>query len=585
MIKMNAATKLIIFLFVFFISIPFVRIFTIPAPIYTPDEYAYWRHAVNMEYSGQAIIDFNSRDPLLQKVNNFLYQTVIHHLLSITHGNLTAVGIVQWFTWLTTLFLIYIVSKNLIFNHWKYAPVILASLMPFSNYTRSIMPEIFLGLGFWIASWSIIKLTSNHKYSIHLCILLGAICSIWIFIKIHSIAFAAAAGFTVIAIPFIHQDSLPRQEKVKYSLMNFFAFTTTFAFIRWLILLCYSNKIPSQDTSGVVGSFYLGIFNKNIEITEFISQTLFYIALHANVLLIFFSAGIIYSIMLSKTIIKSILTNRPHPYLAFISPCAEGLILFWFLNLIIHLLMIAFFSTFTGIDNPFEYGRIHERYYWYAIPALIIITMLSLNYRAKLFIFLSFLLAISSLIFFFLITVKHASIYPWDAPDFFGLYQKTSNWEYISPIPLLPYLIGLFIIAYSFSLFGNSRISLTAYSALMTTLFVASYIAASPWQYETSKNSFNMYSEGRAVSKTINPAANVLIVSNERYGPTSNFMMGFNQSPYFMLTDQQAIIDFDPIKKYDLVAISKDISYIGTIYEKHPAELSNFILYTPKIGP
>ncbi len=582
---MKIETKLVALLFILFISIPFVRTFTLPAPIYTPDEYAYWRHAINMQYSDQAIIDLDSRDPLLQKVNNFLYQTVIYHLLSFTRGNLTAIGIVQWFAWITILFLIYDISKNIFFNYWRYAPIILASMMPFSNYTRSIMPEIFLGMGFWIASWLIIKLTSNHKYSVHLSILLGAICSIWIFIKIHSLAFAAAAAFTVIALPFIQHGSLLRKEKVKYSLINIFSFATTFTFIRWFILICYSNKIPNQETSGAVGSFYLGIFNKNIEITEFIYQTLFYIALHVNLLLVFFSAGIIYSILLVSNLTKSILTNRHHSNLVSISPNTKILILFWILNLIFHLLMIAIFSTFTGIDNPFEYGRIHERYYWYAIPALIIITTISLNYRAKMFIFLSFLLTIASLALFFLVTVKYASIYPWDAPDFFGLYQKTSNWEYIPPAPLLPYLIGLFVIAYSFSLFSNSRVSFIAYFAQMSALFFASYIAASPWQYETSKNSFNLYSEGRAASNTINPAAKVLIVSNERYGPTSNFMMGFTQPPYFILTEQKTIIDFDPLNKFDLVAISKDISYIGTIYEKLPAELSNFILYTPVIKP
>lgn len=578
---MKTQTKFVTIFVILFASVPFFRIFTLPAPIYTPDEYAYWRHAINMEHADQPIADTYARDPLLQRVNNFLYQSVVYYILSITQGNLTTIGIAQWFIWIAILFFIYDISKNLISNYGRYAPLILASLMPFSNYTRSIMPEIFLGMGFWLASWAMIKLPCNHKFSVPLSIFLGAVCSTWLFIKIHSLAFAIAAGITVAVLPFIYRDNLSKYEKIKYGLINFISFTTTFAIIRWIILIYYNNKIPSQETGGVFGSFYLGIFNKDIGIAELFGQTLFYIVVHANVLLIFFSAGIIFSTLLAYNFVKSIVTNKPRSELITISTAAEVLIIFWYLSLFIHLIMIAFFSTFAGIDNAFEYGRIHERYYWYIIPGLLIISTISFNYRSKLFIYISLLSTVASLTIFFLVTIKYVSVYPWDAPEYFALYQKSSKWEYISPAPWLTYLIGLLVVVYSFSLLVNERISLAVFFVQIAALFVASYIIASPWQYETSKNSFKMYSEGRAVSKTINPAANVIIVSNERYGPTSNFMMGFSQSPYFMLTENKMIIDLDPNMQYDLVAISNEISYIGTDYEKHPAELSTFTLYVP----
>lgn len=519
------------------VGLTLARLFLIPAPIYSGDEYAYWRHALNLAYQGEELIEVLRRDPALQWVNNLLYQWVLYRVADLSHASLAAVGFLQWLIWLGVLAAIHVCARHEIKGPAGYIPLLVAAFMPFSTYVGALMPEILLGAGFWLCSLWLLRLSRPGWPLWVASLLVGALCGLLMLVKVHALAFALAALLTLMAQPFLGAvRSSPRVAAARALLLGAL-FLAAFWLTRRTLLSAFAGHPLIASDGGLFGRLYADIFTQEIGPGRLFHDLIMYLALHLNLLAIFFAAGLLLSAMIIVEPVRAILRTArarmdepPHAGVMQTSP----VLLFWSISLVVHLLMVAVFSTFAGLTQAFEYGRLHERYYWYLLPALVILTLVGGARWGPLQRGGAAALTLVAVLVFLFHTQGSFSLYPWDAPDLFALYRFNPQWGYALPWPGLYFLVLGGVLCYAILLWGSARWAPAGFAAQMLLLSAVSFAGILPWQAETSARAAELFAQGRAISQLAAGHAEVTVVADQRYGPTAYLMMGLQRPPYFI---------------------------------------------------
>jgi hypothetical protein len=230
------------------------------------------------------------------------------------------------------------------------------------------------------------------------------------------------------------------------------------------------------------------------------------------------------------------------------------------------LCMVTIFSILAGLSNDFEQNRLHVRYYWYLLPALIVAGFAASNYLSvRLWLGgVAGGISIVGLIVYQLFAKKGLSIYPWDCPDLFALYNPiNSSWVYPAPISFTEHIIFTLVMLAAIIVLFRPRLAWILGMIVLCITFSLSWINVLDWQRGASREHANRLDKARALGLLLGNARIQAIGSNP-YGPFTASLFGLAGNPLVSILPKQKIESSDILPNAEAVLIEGPHEFMGT---------------------
>ena len=472
-----------------------LKAFGVPAPIYVGDEYAYWRNGTLL-HDRQALYE---ADPQMQRIDNKIYCLLISTTNWLAPDNVLLPCLLNTAAWAGIIFLVYRTAAMLMPCRDAAVAAALTSIMPIGLTAGTLMADVPLGLGYWLILSMLVRRSTAPLYWTEAATVCG-LSAVLLGVKPHAIVLPVAYVLASLLRTTGSGGSDIRATLRRCGLgiaVGAVAFGVVHTGIEALVA-------EQPEATAGLGGIYNSILKRSAAPSFLqtnvlaIVQTL---AHHASALCLFLSLPLVS--LASKC--GGVITGASRH-----SDAADdrlpGYACFVFCSLVLLVMMTAVFSVLAQATDVLGKDRLHERYYWYLIPA-ILVGGLAIRHQTGLsphmtriaaavtwFALLAYVLAIRGT----------CRLYPWDSPDFYALYTVPNTyWGQPMVIRFADRVvlgaIGLVGLA------GIVRPGLMWHSSLaaLGLTFAIGWLGVLDWQRETSRNHTARLTETRSLAAGI----------------------------------------------------------------------------------
>jgi hypothetical protein len=542
-----------LFIALIMVFVLFIKAFGVPAPIFSSDEYAYWRHGVLL---GNRVALYEA-DPHMQQINNKAYCMLLSACNRLSPGNLILPSLLNTAAWTATLVVIFFTARHLMRTRDAALAVAATSLLPSGLIAGTLMPDVLFGLGFWLILYIIVRNLSLLKEAVAVFSLLAVLLAI----KPHAIALIGSYFlYLIIRISFSGSSGFAAKLR-KYAQILGLA-----AVVFGVTHMGIEGFFPDVDNSANAGfgNIYNNIFKKSMSL-DFLLQNIWAfancLASHVFMLMMLFGLPLAYIVLSSfkfQDISSLSLSERSRSHICFS--------LITLITLLFVLIMVVIFSIFAGLSNEFEQSRLHLRYYWYLLPAFIVAGFAVTNYLSV----RSWLgrlaggISILGLITYQTFVRNGIRIYPWDCPDIFALYNSTiSSWGHRPPIPFTEHIIVTSVLLAGIIMLFRPRLAWILGMIVLCITLSLSWINVLDWQRGVSREHASRLDKARSLGLLLGNARIQAIGSN-RYGPFTASLFGLAGNPLVSILPKQTIESSDILPNAEAVLIEGPHEFMGS---------------------
>lgn len=268
-----------------------------------------------------------------------------------------------------TLPLIYAIARQLCSTLPALVVAILSVAGPINSYAIYFMPEAMYFFGFWILSW--IVLTQNTLTLERYALLVGLALGLLSLVKIHALFLLPSLVCYVLYRGWRSGDSSSLKSSVTAALILILAFAVTKLGLGYLF----------AGRAGVTffGSLYgaqAGSLAQDKSLTDLVYSALVNLSGHGMALALMFGLPIV--VILVTRCRRSVLNENVNDL------AKQDLIVYTTLVLVPLLMLVGYFTASVSGTGPYEnVGRLHMRYYNFALPLFYLIAATQLSAEAK----------------------------------------------------------------------------------------------------------------------------------------------------------------------------------------------------------
>lgn len=509
------------------------KAFAVPAPIYASDEYAYWRNAVML--GDRAAL--YAADHRMQRIDNKAYCGLLYACNRLAPGSLIVPALMNTAAWCATIGVVFLTASLLVPMRKAAAAAAIAAVMPSGLMAGTLMADVMFGFVFWLIIYSLVLCARDERAWIFVPIV-SSLLALQLAIKPHALAtIAAFIAFVATRSPI-------------GSLVNVRALAKTSAIPLALGCLSFGaihvgvESLESADGSNETGGFgvtYNGFLKRALSvrfIQEQASEVLWDAMPHVIVLLLFFSLPLTFLAVEEWPWRRrgesdvSQQSTRQRAFCRFVGLCV-----------LFTIAMTVLFSTIVGSGNDCERHRLHERYYWFLLPALIITGFIA-EERVSREGFVSRVAGVSMLVcwvVYRVVTQCGVRLYPWDAPDFYGLYNPLNRyWGQPSVLPWsLHIVLGAVFVTGLVSVFRPSLTWPFGLATLSLSFFLG-WLGVLAWQIGASHEHSSRLAETRAVAMLVGDVQ-VQAIGSSPYGSFTANLFAFSGNPTVRISGDSTV--------------------------------------------
>lgn len=212
--------------------------------------------------------------------------------------------------------------------------------------------------------------------------------------------------------------------------------------------------------------------------------------------------------------------------------------------------MTCIFTAQAGAANPFEAGRLHVRYYSFALPLAALAGLAALRgRRPDAAVRVGGAVMIAATIAFALVSSRAFKLYPWDAADVFALFDPTNRyWGFARALPPWVRHASLGVLAAAGLVVAlRPRWAAPVLVGTWVLLFAAGNLSVYRWQRVHVRGVSARYQEARAFSTLVRERGlgSGAIVGRERYGTMAYSLAGLANAPHVRVLDGGTITAAD----------------------------------------
>jgi Dolichyl-phosphate-mannose-protein mannosyltransferase len=513
-----SVTPLLFLAFIFYCLISSI----IGNPIFGSDEYAYFISGKNLN----RLPELYALDPGLQQVNNVLYFKVINLWSKLVGPNLTSsFRVLHCLEYVCTGLILYKSFKSITGASSAYLAIAAFLLLPATVYIYSVMPETELVLLTACLCYVCIRVYPRRPY--FGAALQGLIVGSALLIKPH------AAALLLATAAFLVFGTLGGVVKAGYrkTVWVFGVFILS-SYISLVLIWGLCSAKWSLDPSVMLGLKFYGQYLESNPASQSILSKVFhaagYFTSHLIVIGLVFSPVLIW---LARQLFHIIFSpaNTPDDYTRALSAAA----LFVSSMLFSHLAMAAWFTAGAAEQGAEEAMRLHGRYLGPAIallPFLYFHALRELGHRGQIAVKAVFGIAILGCLFYLFAAYK---IFPWDYPLLFAFYNKAPYWVFEEAIPFLRGILVIAMMAMIVVVSVYKSLFAKTFSIQLFIILIAGSTQTYTWMNSHTKSYSRISELSRAIGAMTgdNEFGKGLVISADRYGPTSYMLYSLGNSP------------------------------------------------------
>jgi len=391
--------------------------------------------------------------------------------------------------------------------------------LPFSFYSITLLPEVEFQVSVYLVCMVVSRAGARPGYPV--LALAAALSALSFFIKPHAAALIAACGAFWFAIGVLDRSG-PLWPRLLGSLARAaFYFLATGAVIRlvnaWL-------STGATAGTGVVPSFYqsyLAQLFSGGSLLSSLATFLDYVLGHLWLLMAYFTPGLV-AIAIA---VYGLVRHGPGREESEVDSGRNRFALFVALLLASFLVMVAMFTASAASLSAGEQFRMHGRYLAALLPFLLGYSVWACGKPAHRAVAA---LALAALLSFGLVARGIYKLYPWDYPEAFAFFHPSARyWAFDGALGWPLWFVLMAGIACWF-MAVRSRSPRTIFVVFSLAWMLAAHSQMWRWLDQQSATSHAAIEPARAIQAFLGPgkAGDGLVLTQDRYGPTSSFLMG-----------------------------------------------------------
>ncbi|MDZ4325781.1 MAG: hypothetical protein U1A73_12335 [Pseudomonas sp.] len=481
------------------------------------DEYAYLAEA---RYSETPDLVFQF-DPGMQAVRNKVYPVLFTVWESISPRHAELVGrIFNSFLFVCGGFLLFEVFRRVFDRRSALISALLYLALPFSFYAITLLPEVEFQVSVYLVS--LIVVLAGPRPPAWMVVVAASVCALGYFIKPHAAAMIAACAVYWFVTGLLEREATFAQRFMRGS------FRAGLHLAVALTLIVVVGKIGASGSSagGVVPSFYkdyLGQILSGGMLASRIGSLLDYLGGHLWVMAAYFTPGLIAVLLAVRTLLSRGLAVEGSA----IDERRAYFALYVALMLLSFLAMVGLFTTSAAELSPAERFRLHGRYLAALMPMLLAFSVWAsgrFRHRGV------GILAVAAVVSFGLVGRTMYRLFPWDYPDAFGFFNPSAAyWSFDGE---LSWTLWVVLIAAVGCWIASLRLRSARIPFVVFTLVWMLASQAQMWQWlkQQSATTRAYVDSANAIEHFLGqvPVGSGLVLTEDRYGQTSSFLMGFD---------------------------------------------------------
>jgi phosphoglycerol transferase len=264
-----------------------------------------------------------------------------------------------------TIPLIYAIARQLCTQWAALAIALLSVAGPINTYAIYFMPEAMYFAGFWGLTWFV--LTREMHSSIRFALTQGLLLGLLSLVKIHALFILPS----LLCYAIYREWRSGHRSWVKSGASSAVMTLCSFAITKFALGYLFAGRAGLT----IFGSLYgaqTGNIGKDKHVLELISTAL--INLNGHVIALALMFGLPLAVMLSRPLRRASDKKNVQDFLK------QDLVVFSVLVLVPLLIITAFFTASVAGSGPYEnLGRLHMRYYNFALPLFYLVALTQLN--------------------------------------------------------------------------------------------------------------------------------------------------------------------------------------------------------------
>lgn len=495
------------------------RCLVTPAPIYGSDEYAYLASALSR--SAEDRIKDLKRDPMLQQVNDPVYDAILRKAILFGKDPALSIRFLNWILFYGCVGLIGFYFLKYTKNELApYLFVFLLGLLPSGVWVLSTMPDIFVASLFSILVMGYIFF-NQQRWLVNICA--AIILSLLAYVKPHAISFFI--GFVLYLC--CQLISAKRASGKNWLTLGLFLCSTLLSIACMNKYYYHYFSLKPLFIGDVYKPFVNGCINQKTFPVLQLKLIIWYALGYVSSLLFLFPLAI-YSLVLMK--------NRPSRKIV----SSERLFNFSKLSLLSTLSLIGMASLFAASQKigGGESLRLWGRYLLPVFPLWLLLSACAWNNeehsdedkrKGMLIAFFGMMVGAAYIL------INKFRLYTWDYPELFCLFSPKNNYWNFSFIPYAREgTLGFIGLIFSLFFIRNTQWQLRLLTTIQVAIAMVALACASLWQGNHAEDISVLKAAAESCDFILPEKANVMIVTNERYGAGSYVAYGFHRKPWII---------------------------------------------------
>jgi hypothetical protein len=487
------------------------RSLALDAPVYGPDELAYWLNAQLLDIEQGSY----PQGPMVGAVKNYVFLLLLAAIQSFEEA-IPVLRIVNFLLLVLAAWLILGISREILPRNQSLLAASFVFLTGISVYSVASMPEIFLMVLFLIQIWLIMRWWSPGQLAIPAAI--GLLAGGMILTKPHGVAIGAGMVFGILS----YAALFGRRKVLLRDVSKDVVVALCFCYLSICGIRSLFEGQLVLSPLGFSGPVYAGIASKSFEtlgLYRLVLGSFWFACAHAAVLSAIYSPAIWGNLL---CLVEERQRGEPGSKHALLSMMVFGV----FASMLV---LVSAFSFSIGTSNPFEANRLHVRYWAFLAPLLFTVALSSLSAQRRLkdpklrrtSRVVETLGVLTGCIALFFIFAPQMRLFPWDAPDLFALYQQgLQDWNHQAMVPQSIWIMGL-LFAVLCVCTATGRFRLPCY-AVVVSLFVGfGNIRTTEWQLVHMRDVTPLIQEARTLAAATPPKSTGAILTDDPWGRLS----------------------------------------------------------------